>query len=85
MKKAYLVIDYWYESQIIVFAETPSKAKVVAMNNNAFCYEDDYLDLRATREKDLDQYASIAIHDYLDWENPEHRKILKSIGWHKID
>jgi len=85
MKKAYLVRGYWQESQIIVFAETPSKAKVIALKYNEFCYEDNYLELRATREKEFDEYANIAIHDYLDWENPEHQKILKEYGWHEID
>ena len=85
MKKAYLVQGYWQDSETIVFAETPSKAKVIAINNNDFYEEEDYIDLRATREKEFDEYADIAKDNYLDFDNPEHQKILKEHGWHEID
>jgi len=85
MKKAYLVQGYWQESQIIVFAETPSKAKTLAISKNSFCADEDYIDLRATREKEFDEYADIAKDNYLDFDNPKHQKILKKHGWHEID
>ena len=71
MLKAYLIVDKYYseEEQVIVFAETPGKAKLKGLECCDSFYDYDFTELRAERQKDFDKYAEtqrIPIKELLD-------------------
>jgi hypothetical protein len=81
--KAYVVTTQEFENGAeLIFADKPSKAKhlsTLAMNCN-------YIDLRAKREPKVDKYLDIAIDNSLDWNIPEHKKILETeLGWKELN
>ena len=84
--KAYEVRDrYGYcEYSVIVFAETPGKAKNLALGTDEFPYGDwDFIELRATREPTLDN--SYRGSSYMDWENMDDRvAMVKEAGYQCI-
>ena len=84
--KAYSVRDrYGYcEYSVIVFAETPGKAKNLALGTDEFPYGDwDFIELRATREPTLDN--SYRGSSYMDWENMDDRvAMVKEAGYRCI-
>lgn len=62
----------------VVFAETASKAKAIALNTDA-CEDANYTDLRVTRLKELDSaYRGL---DEMDWYHPDDRIALVKHGW----
>jgi hypothetical protein len=85
MKKAYQISAYDVESMELVFAETPGKAKAIAIDYNYDLADEGYVNLTATRKKKFDQYLPLTVNDRFDWSNQEHQKILKEHGWHEID
>ena len=73
---------YEYDSptnyMTVVFAETASKARSVAMGTEAL--EDvPYTDIRVNRLKEMDDHYRGK--DEVDWYNDEDRKALVHIGW----
>lgn len=62
----------------VVFAETASKAKAVAMSSD--CFEDAlYTDIRVNRLKEMDSHYRG--NNEMEWYNDEDRKALVHIGW----
>ena len=63
----------------VVFAETASKAKAIALYTDA-CEDANFTDIRVTRIKDLDgAYRGLS---ELDWEHPDDRIAMVKHGWH---
>lgn len=79
--KAYVVSsDDMDDGQRLVFAETPGKAKELTD------FDSEYIYLRAYRKPEMDKHVDIAVNNQLDWNIPEHRKILEDeLGWIEID
>ena len=51
MKKAYQISAYDVESVELIFAESPSKAKAIAIDYNYDLADEGYVNLTATRKK----------------------------------
>lgn len=77
---AYKVLDKDYYYSVVVFAESPSKAKSYALGLGEFCGSN-YIDLRAERIKPLDKYYK-PDKKYLDWYIDEDRlALVKDAGY----
>lgn len=83
--KAYKIFDnndYIYS--LVVFAETPSKAKTIALYRDGF-EDSEYTDLRARRIESLDKYYKQG-KDYLDWYIDEDKlALVKDAGFSCYD
>ena len=77
--KAYRVDDDSGEDSAIVFAESPSKAKVFAFfsGDHGFHYGE-YIDMRARRLPEIDQYATEHESEF-DW--CDNAPIFAALGW----
>ena len=83
--KAYRVYDQECYYSVVVFAETPSKAKSYTYNHLDDLDGADYIDLRARRLKYLDKYYK-PDKKYLDWYIDEDRlALVKDAGYHCED
>lgn len=83
--KAYCVRDVndYEEVTPVVFAETAKKAiKLAWYITDEFC-EVRYIDLRARRFPEADQFYTEGKKE-LDWNNPEERAFLIAHGWHEL-
>lgn len=72
--KAWLVREKDEFAATVVFAETRSKAKTLALSTDA-CEDVDYIRIEATRLKEADKYYKEGKKE-LDWENPADRMVL---------
>lgn len=82
--KAWEVSDKWnYEGySTVVFAETRSKAKTLALAMDA-CEDAQYIDIEARRMPDLDsEYRG---HFEMEWDDPQDRAALIAHGWTCIE
>ncbi len=62
----------------VVFAETANAAKVIAMGTEA-CEDAEYIDIRVKRLPEMDGHYRG--RSEIDWDDPEDRKALVSLGW----
>lgn len=65
---------------IIVFADTPGKARAVAFHSEFGDNEYNFIDIEVRREKEADKYWKLAIGNILDFSS--HAKIYRSLGWY---
>lgn len=82
--KAYRVEDQdSYEGySTVVFAESRSKAMLLAMGTDA-CEDAEYIRIRATRVPDLDgEYRG---HFEMDWYDEQDRIAMVSHGWYCLE
>jgi len=79
MKKAYKATCDYVDYAEIVFADTPGRAKKLALSGELF---DDvqYVDIRVNREPGLD--ICWGGRDRMDWYDPADRAILCDRGWY---
>ena len=77
--RAYKVFDREYYYSVVVFAESPSKAKSYTYNHLDDLDGAEYTDLRARRIKRLDKYYK-PDKKYLDWYIDEDRLALVKDG-----
>lgn len=76
--KAYLVTNrITYEYSIIVFAESPGKAKALVLGTDGFEY-DPFTELSAWRKPELDKFYKG--RRLMDWEDPEDRVAMVRYG-----
>lgn len=83
--KAYTVSDNNGEyGAIIVFADTPGKARQIAMHDDTF-EECEWTELRVRRFKEYDQYyEGKETADF--WMDEEHRvRLVRDFGWSCIE
>lgn len=79
--KAWLVREKDEFNAEVVFAETRSKAKVLALSTDC-CEDADYIYIEAHRMPQADKYYTEGKW-HLDWENPQDRIILvKECGFY---
>ena len=78
MPKAYRCYSVYEDYQTVVFADTPSKAKVIAMSTDSLM-DAPYLEIRAVRMPDMD--AEYRGHSEMEWDNIEDRRALVKHGW----
>lgn len=82
---AYQVYDGDYYYSVVVFAESPTKAKSYAFLHLDDLDGSDYIDLRARRIKPLDKYYK-PDKKYFDWYIDEDRlALVKDAGYHCED
>lgn len=81
--KAFNVTGYDHEIHYVIFAETANKAKMIGHGEWGLCNYD-YIDLRATRLKDLDcragEFGSRALPD-----GEIGSRIMRGVGWYQYD
>lgn len=84
MKKAYqMEVDSYEGASVVVFAETPAKAKSIAMCLD--CYKE-YKDLRPIRFPEADKFLDANLEiEQLNLDNPEHARFLRKNSWHCTD
>jgi hypothetical protein len=79
--KAWLVREKDEFCAEVVFAETRSKAKVLALSTDC-CEDAKFIDIEATRMPQADKYYKEG-KKRLDWENPQDRIVLvKECSFH---
>ena len=80
VKKAWRAYEAgdWSSYATVVFADTPSKAKVIAQQTDCLC-DVEYIDIRVERFKKMDSHYRG--HDEIDWDNDDDRKALVELGW----
>ena len=75
-------LDSYEGYSTVVFAETRSQAKLIAMSTDA-CEDAEYIRIRATRIKDLDSaYRGLS---EMDWYDDGDRTLLVKHGWGCIE
>lgn len=72
--KAWLVREKDEFSATVVFAETRSKAKALALSTDA-CEDVDFIRIEATRMREADKYYKEGKTE-LDWNDPADRIVL---------
>ncbi len=78
--KAYSVRDKYSFCSVVVFAESSSEAKVIAMSTDA-CNDSPYIDLRTKRIAELDKYYRG--QEVMDWYDDNDRiALVKDGGFH---
>lgn len=87
--KAYKVTDEDHEVCAVVFAETANRAKYACVGHSWFDWYE-YIDLRATRLKDVDDQAEKfgfgMIGDRSDVDNnTEAYRVMRSLGWYELE
>lgn len=79
MMKAYIVREKDEFAAAVVFAETPGKAKTLALRTDA-CEGSDFLNIEVRRIKEADKYYKPGKQE-LDWFNQEDRiAMVKDCG-----
>lgn len=79
--KAYIVQEQVEYLATVVFAETAGQAKSLALHTDA-CQDREFTEIRARREKQLDQYYDGSCWELDFWNNDTARLILvKELGW----
>lgn len=81
--KAYKIYADDCEAAVIAFAETPSKAKAIGRTSEWLC-DYDWTDLKASREKKADEYASEG-KTLLDGSCVFSRFVMWTLQWYSID
>ena len=75
-------LDNYEGYATIVFAETRSQAKLIAMGTDA-CEDAEYIRIRAVRDKRFDSaYRGIS---EMDWYDENDRRIMVQNGWSCVD
>lgn len=81
--KAWIVEDEDCEFATVVFAETRGKARVEALYTDC-CQYMEFLQIRPRRLPYADNLYKDGMRE-LEWENPEHRRVMLLHGWHCLD
>lgn len=80
--KAWVVTDEFYEYSTVVFAETRSKARMIAQSTDC-CEDMDYINISPRRFKEADtRYRG---KNEMDWFDPDDRKFLVENGWSCVE
>lgn len=81
--KAYSVTSDRAEASVIVFADTPAKARSLAHGTDWLC-EEDFIELRARRRREIDHLAG-TVATVLDGSGPEDARVMRSLGWYELE
>jgi len=83
MKKAYKVcVDEAEGVDLVVFAESRNKAKLIAMSDDSFDDFMKYTDISPTRYPQADYFAEKDPNvERLYTDIPEHARFLRKMGW----
>lgn len=82
MRKAYVVTADSVEASVLVFAESHSKAKGLAIGSDFLC-DCAYVDLICTRKPEADGFGDG--NCVVDGSGAGHSKIMRLIGWYELD
>ena len=80
MEKAYQVYTDYEDAALVVFANSAGKAKAFAARYCEIFCDYNFTELRVRRLKIADTFYRGG--SMLDWDDPQDRRNLVSIGWH---
>lgn len=81
---AFVVTADYAEGSELVFAEKPSRAKMLAHGTSALC-DFEWTDLRCRREPVADKYGKDFTKETTIGYDKNAQKILRELGWHQLE